>query len=481
MGSLTYRHNFTGETGYVIAVPKKTTAPLADVICIIDGVAAQTRKAYTAPHSEVSLLIEGLDNVWYTLKFYRSSDGTTLDEEILTLAGNALRDSVYDTTRYEYVVNRGYTNLSPVNTGVQVWADPVTSDKGIRDGRLLNQVYFVNRRGVGDLLTAEITDRSDAGGGWDFADTSTTMEDAEVFFVTVVNRVDAPPVSGSGSTDYNNVVTLTADLNFDPSLHNARVLISNWSASIGKLTMPNLSLLPDCKFKLTTHGGTQSFVGIQFDVGDTVKFRKQNFNVLWLGSAEEIEIIIKSNIAYVAFYSGDYDKVGQRIWGDVVGGVTPELNVLKRDGTQFSQSAQPRLMQWIDTYAVATVTETQWASSTNVTLPDGTTIAVFPYKRFFARDDVSSPKKIRVPNDLGMFMRALSVATGDVSRETQGPGSYQHDSVGPYIDTQGAHGNVDTSPLDTYTGGVFHFKKKLQQNAGESRGKNTGMWPLLKV
>jgi signal peptidase I len=470
MPSLPINHNFFGETGFIIMVPKKSTAPLADVSCTIDGVAAQTRKAYPAPHAQTSLLIENLDPVWYVIHFYRSADGTTLDEEILTVAGNALTGSVYQTTRYEYVVNRGYDNTAPVATGSEVWADPVTDDTGIRDERLLNQVYFVNRRGIGDLLSSEITDRSDVGGGWDFTDPGTTMNDGEVFIVTVINRVDAPPTTGG--SDYNEVVILSADIDFDPSLHNAKILIANWAADIGILTIPNLSLLPDCKFKLTTHGGTQSFVGIQFDTGDTIEFRKSDLNVLWIGSGEEMEIIFKDNVPY-ALYSGDYDKVGQRIWGDSL----TELNAVKRDGTQYLQSALPRLMQWIDEYSITTITETLWASSVNVTKPDGTTVAVFPYKGFYARDDGAG--KIRVPDDRDKSMRSLLSDSGDTKRVTQGAGSYQHDSVGPYTDVQGAHGTTDTA--DTYNGGAFKFKTFLQNTAGETRGKNTGMQPLLKI
>lgn len=473
MPSLPINHNFFGETGFLICIPKKSTAPLADVSCIIDGVAAQTRKSYPAPHSQTSLLIEGLDAVWYIIHFYRSSDGTTLDEELLTVAGNALTGSVYQTTRYEYVVNRGYNNTAPVATGSEVWADPVTDDHGIRDERLLNQLYFVSRRGVGDLLSSEIVDRSDVGGGLDFADLATTLNDGEVLFVTVVNRVDAPPNSGSSSSDYNEVVIVTGDIDFDPALHNAKILIANWAADIGILSIPNLSLLPDCKFKLTTHGGSQSFVGIQFDTGDTIEFRKSDLNVLWIGSGEQIEIVIKNNVAYALYPGGDYDRVGQRIWGDSL----TELNAVKRDGTQYLQSAMPRLMQWIDEYGVATITETLWASSVNVTLPNGSTVAVLPYKGFYARNDVAGT--IRVPDDRDRSIRGLFADTGDTKRVTQGAGGYQHDSVGPYIDTQGAHGTTDT--VDTYTGGAFKFKTFMQNPTGETTGRNIGMQPLLKI
>lgn len=488
MGSLTGSHNFTGETNYIIMVPKKSTAPLSDVICTIDGVAAQTRKVYAAPHSQRSFLIEGLDPVWYIIKFYRSVGGVALDEEILTLAGNALTGALYPITKYEYVVNRGYDNTAPVATGSEVWADPSEGDTGIRDERLLNKTYWIEERGTGSLRTDEITDRSDAGGGFDFSAAliadGKVMNDGATYIATVIERVDAAPTSGGGSSDYNDIVILTADIDFDPTLHASRVLISNWASDIGTLTMPNLSLLPDCKFKLQTHGGTQSFAAIQFDAGDTIEFRKSDLNVLYLGSGEEIEIIIKDNVAYIGDYDGDYDKVGQRVWGDA----DTELNAVIRNGTQYTQASQPRLMQWIDEYGIVTISEgtgaTQWGYSTSL---DGETI--FPNKGKFARDDVGGT--IRVPDDRDRTMIALKNTDGttDSLRQAQGAGGFQKNTFKAHSHRlRGSYG------YGNYSGGGNTFWRSpnsaapyedvdLMEDTGgdKTRMDNTGMLPLLKV
>jgi hypothetical protein len=488
MSSLTISHNFSGETGFIIAKPVKSTAPLSDVICIIDGVAAQTRKVYPAPHSQRSMLIEGLDPVWYLIKFYRSVDGIALDEEILTLAGNALVDSLYPITKYEYVVNRGHDNTTPVSTGPEVWADPVEGDIGIRDERLAGQVYWIEERGTGQLRTDEITDRTDDGGGFDFEATlvagGKVMNDGATYIATVIERVDAAPTSGTGSSDYNSIVILTADLDFDPNIHSGRVLVANWSSDLGVLTMPNLSLLPDCKFKLQTHGGTQSYATIQFDAGDAIEFRKSDMNALHLGSGEEIEIIIKDNAAYVGQYSGDYPFVGQRIWGDA----NTELNAVLRNGTQYTQASKPRLMQWIDEYGVPTISEgtgaAQWGYSVVV---DGETI--FPNKGKFARDDVGGT--IRVPDDRDRTMMALKNTDGssDATRQSQGSGSFQKNTFKSHT-----HRSKDGFGYGNYSGGSNPFSRYRDpsdpfQSAGlieatgddKTRMDNTGMLPLLKI
>lgn len=492
MSSLTISHNFAGETGYIIAVPKKSTAPLSDVICIIDGVAAQTRKVYPAPHSQESMLIEGLDPVWYLIKFYRSVDGIALDEEILTLAGNALVDSLFPITRYEYVVNRGYNNTAPVATGSEVWADPAAGDTGIRDERLLNKTYWIEERGTASLRTDEIVDRSDIGGGFDFSATlisgGKVMNDEATYIATVIERVDAAPTSGTGSSDYNSVVILTANLDFDPNIHSGRVLVANWASGIGVLTMPNLSLLPDCKFKLQTHGGTQSYATIQLDSGDTIEFRKSDLNALHLGSGEEIEIIIKDNVAYVGQYSGDYQRVGERIWGDV----NTELNTVVRDGTQYDQADMPRLMQWIDEYAIPTIAEgtgaTQWSYSV---VADGETI--YPNKGKFARDDVGGT--IRVPDDRDRAMMALKNTDGssDSERASQGPGGFQQNKFRQHYHQTGTETHT---PAEFRRGTVHSIRAwggTITTNFASStddastgggtktRMDNTGMLPLLKV
>lgn len=419
MGQLTISHNFSGELNFIVGVPKLTTAPLADVICTIDGVTGQTRIAYAFPHSQVSLLIENLQNAWYTVKFYRSADGTSLDEELLTLAGNALADSVFPIIKYDYVVGRG-----DADSGVdETWHDPIAGDHGIRDERLLNKVYWVEERGTGTLLPVEIVDRSDDGGGFDFADTDKIFNDGGVYFVTVIEREDGTASAGpSGSSDYNDILILAADQDYDPVTMGSKLLIANWGTTVGALDIPNFSLVADSKFKLQTHGGSQRNVIIQLDAGNTVQFRGAVVNKIILGKGEMIECLFKSNVMYILDYDGDYARVGRRVYADMA-----ELNSLPLDGTQYQQADYPRLVEYVNNLPGGQiVSEVTWAS---VVVIDG--VNKTPYKGFYAVEGST----IRVPDERNMGTRTLktfdSVDASDTERVKNVPGGYQKDGIGP--------------------------------------------------
>lgn len=423
MGQLTIAHNFAGESGYVIAVPRLTTAPLADVICTIDGVTGQTRIAYAAPHSQESILIEDLQNAWYTIKFYRSADGVALDEELLTLAGNALADSVFPIIKYDYVVGRG-DDSSELD---EMWADPVQDDHGLRDERLLDKLYWVEERGTGTLLPVEIIDRSDDGGGFDFADPDKVFNDGGVYFVTTIERadgVDTGGVGAGGSSDYNDIVVLSADQDYDPVSMSAKLLIANWSSQVGTLDIPNFSLIPDSKFRLHTHGGTQRNVVLQLDVGQTVQFMGQAMNKVILGKSEQIEILFKSNAMYISFYSGDHARVGRRVFSDML-----EANSILLDGTRVTEANYPRLGWLLDQLpSNRIVSETTWAS---VVVIDG--VNKTPYKGFYTREGA----QIRVPDERNMGVRTLktfdSTDASDTQRHKNLPGGYQKDAIGPHV------------------------------------------------
>lgn len=472
-GNLKISHNFSGETGYVIMVPKKTTAPLADVVCTIDGVTNQTRKVYAAPHSQTSVLIENLFHEWYFIKFYRSLDGVSLDQEILTLAGNATSGAIYPITRFEYIVGRGEGEL-------YIWSDPIPGDVGLRDERLLNKTYWVEERGTGSLLqqnpSEEIIDRSDEGGGFDFVQEGKSFEAGGVYVVTMIEKVDLTGEGGGGGSDYNDILILDVNQDFDPATMNGKLLIAQFPGNIGLLNFPNLSTLADCKFKLQSHFAFQRYVKMQFDVGDSITFLNQDLNVLYLGRGEFIECLIRDNVIYVMGYDGEYRRLGLRVWAD-----KQELNSLLANGTQYNQSEYPRLMQFVDSLPSANVvSEATWASSQTI---NGKT--VYPNKGLFARDDVAG--KIRVPDMRNMHIRALKYldGTSDSERLINKPGGYQIDRVGPH-----RHNDVPKkiNDIDRGTNGansLFSLDDSDDtSNAGEgisadTRGENIGLIPLI--
>lgn len=280
-GRIEIKHNFASETDYVIITWRKTSNLLAEV----------GRHVYAAPHTEESLIIEGLDPVMFLVTPYRSADGVALDQIIPNqLAVDARTGSIFPITRKEYVVGTGGVN-------------PAADQGSLRDPDLLNKAYYVEERGTGSLSTTEITIRNDDGGGFDFTDVDKKFEDGRRYFIYIIERVDAPDLSGGNGNGYN-VVVITANTDFDPDIANS-LIVANFAGNKGKFTFGNLLTLPDCRMKFQTHGGNQIYLQIQLDVGDTINFQGEEKNVIYLAKGEELEIIIKENVMYVLSYSGN--------------------------------------------------------------------------------------------------------------------------------------------------------------------------------
>lgn len=495
-GRIELVHTFQGETNYVILRWYKTSAPLTSATGYVTGTGlgaqnatTRTNVVYPAPHIQESLLIEDLDPVMYLVKAFRSSDGVAMDSEIFTLACDAGANATYSTITYTYVVDRGEGDATPGS----VWNDPVDGDTQLRDERLNLQTYDVWQRMIGRLLPPSVSnnewiDRSDAGGGFDFNIPGKVFESGQVYWATVAITIAAPSSSSSVIGGFiDGVVPLTIDGDFDPDTMFNKLLYANFAGSGGaQLTFINVSVIPDGFFKVSTHGGNQKYLQLQFDSGDTIRYMSEDKNVIYLGKSEEISIFVKDNVFYVLDDTTGYRRLGQRIWGDKL-----ELNTLYRDGTQYNQSDYPRLMEFVDSLPVGNVvSEAVWASS--ITDANGQTI--YPNKGLFARDDGAG--KIRVPDDRNMFMRSLKYldATVDAERQINKPGGHQSHAFFKHnhtvASTNSNNSSSDTadvvrgtSPGTVNTKGGLGSGKTIGEtgNAIETRSENIGLIPLLCV
>lgn len=480
LGRIELRHTFLGETGFVIIRIYKTSAPLTQASFMVNGVTV-TQVIYPAPHAEESLLIEDIDPVMYDVKSYRSAGGVTPDSQIFTLACDAGARAAYQSTTFTYVVDRGESGTDPD------WSDPASGQVELRDERLLNGSYIIEKRGLGQLVpptetTPEYTDRSDAGGGFDLIAPYGDFEPQDTYFVTLQNRVDVTDSgsgSGSGSgAEVSDVFIIDTNQDFDSATMNGKLLYVDYAAAvIGVLTFPNLSLIADCSFKLHTHAGNQTFLQLQLDAGDTVRFYGEDKNVITLGKSEEISVMIRNNVMYVLNNDTGYKKLGQRIWGDKL-----EQNTLYRDGTTYTQAAHPRFVEFLDSLAGGQViTYAAWATD----------------KGKFARDDVAGT--FRVPDSRNQFIRALSSVTGvaDTERTTQGAGGKQANANKAHghgvATSNGAPSGSDTSdPVRATVAGSVNGQgtewtsgadtKTIRKSGGvESRPDNEGLLPLICV
>lgn len=482
MGNLKLRFNIQGETNYVIVRWFKNSSPLTQATGLVDGVLVD-QVVYPAPHSEESLLIDELDPVMHLVRWYRSIDGVNPDLELIKLSGDAGSRSEYSVTRFEYVVDRGYTNEVPVNTGTQVWSDPVSNTIELRDERLANGKYEVVEQGTGPLLESYYVDRTDDGGGFDWTVPDKVFQEGGVYFVYLHNRIDNVDGSGSGSgsgtgSSTGNIILIEDDEDFTGAMM-GKTLVASYSDFMKTLTIPNLLLVADGYVDIITHSlkeATQQYLKVQFDAGDTVDMLGDEYNIIYLGQGEDMRLQFKNNICYMLKVPKGYERLGQRIYGDVV-----EKNTVLRIGTQFTQPNQPRLMQWIDMKGVPTVSEATWAT---LVLSDGVNEQINRGK--FARNDVGDGT-IRVPDDRDTALISLKYtdATVDSERMSQGAGSFQQNRFKSH--THRHKGAYDSG----YDGGANNFLRGRTTNAFgnndfleatgglKTRMDNIGLLPLL--
>lgn len=423
-GFLNISHNFAGETDFIIVEWVKSTAQGTPVVGHVTGTGLggqndtdATEVNYPAPHVNEQLQVINLSEVWHIVRFWRSSDGVSKDVLLLILAGNARTGALFPITRLEYVVDR---EQGDPGGGVEhgdpgyVWADPDDGDTGLRDTRLLDAQYWVEERGTGSLLTDEITDRSDDGGGFDFVDPNKFMNSGAVYVVYLITRVDLPgddSLAGGGDED---IFILDSDQVYDPVTMGNRTLIADFATTVGTLTMPNLGALADTRFRVQTHGGLQRNVVIQLDAGDTVQFMSTAVNKITLGLGEEIEILVKDNIMYVLARFTGHHELGQVVWAYHNGSLR---NRLKADGTLLALADYPRVAELIASLpASSVVSEVTW--QTNFLFPDGQTIAINKGKW------MSDGTNFRPPDLRERMIKALAnLAGGGVA------GAYEHDAV----------------------------------------------------
>lgn len=483
-------HNFTGETGYVIIVPRKTTAPLADVVCTIDGVTMQTRKVYPFPHVQESMVVEGLDPVIYFFKCYRSADGVALDEQINVIAVNARTGAMQVLTRYEYVVDRG-------NSEVDVWADPATGEKGIGDTRLAGQQYYIEERGTGSFLETEIVNR--ALGGFDFADPEKEMENGGVYFAYVAKNVTLPDSSSTSSVGAMEILQLVANTTYDPVVHSNKILQAASAGAVLTLTLPALATLSDASFWLDSNAGTQRNFVLQLNAAETARFLGQDRNKIVLGKADSVFCQIKGNVLLLSNYSGEAKKRGQKIYSDVLllntfwlAGTGPH-NLIDFPGVQEIINALPggsiitSLATWNNTITDGGPTFnalTKYPNRGKWLVPgDGT--FYFPDAR----------KQFLRGLDYTLVGENLDAVTVDAHRDSQGPGGFQKQALDEHWHPSGTEGNpiakfmrnFGTELVRAWSGGAGTSDKNSTTNVnvnaqpGDTRPDNQADFLLIHI
>lgn len=408
-GFLNIGHGFAGESQFIVVDWVRSTAQGTPVPGAVTGTGLgaqdgtiQTQVFYPAPHVNEALQITELPEVWFLIRFWRSTDGISKDALLLELAGNARTGAVYPITRYEYVVDRG-------NGEPDVWDDPVSGTIELRDTRLAGANYWVEERGTGSFITGEIVDRTDVGGGFDLAIDGKTFDAGGVYVVYVITRIDLPGDDSGIDFGSEDILILTSDQDYDPITMNGKTLLSDFPGTVGILTMPNLLLLSNGKFTLDTNFGDQRNVILQLDVGDTVRFNGDDVNSIILGQNESIDFVIKNNVLYAIRPKTNHGKLGTFQYSY---NLLP--NTLPVDGSLLAHADYPRVEELLDSLPAGTVVnETTW--QTSIVESDGVT--VYPNKGKWMSDGIN----FRTPDLRNQTLKVLaSMIAGTVA------GTYDH-------------------------------------------------------
>lgn len=378
--------------------------------------------AFAFPYSAV-YTIDNITREVYIVQLWRSDDGSSLDQLIKDWNIDASLVNIIKFTTYQYEVDRGHSNTFPVSTGTEVWADPADGDDTLTDERLdgfTQEDMLVHEAGYGNKLNSAYTLLSGGGivltGGAKF-------NNGTGWFITVSGvdtvSVDPGPVGASGQ--YEGVEILSADQDFDDGttpLAN-KLVIANWAGSVGVIVFPDLALIADgTHVTFNTHGGSQKYLKLQFDVGDSVKFLNQNANVIYLAKCEKISLFFYDGVCYVTDYDGRALERGNIIYDyDSSRASESGAQVLADEATgELLEADYPGLYAQVDSMPAGKVNLGTGVGEWSYDSGGG----VYPNKRFFGIK-TTDPKKVRVPHLSGMVVKFGST-----------PGLYEKDDV--YVD-----------------------------------------------
>lgn len=288
--------SISGLSGNLIIRWVRAASPLAEV-----GRNA-TPSLITFPYDGVYVIID-LIPVVYIVQLWRSDDGTALSQLIKDWSIDASTGSGEASIQtYQYVVDRGWDNTTPENTGTEVWADPSDLDITLIDERLAGftkDQMIVHEAGFGNKLNNEYD--LEPGGGITLLG-GKTFDSSVAWFITVATVIsDAGNDSGvfSPLAKFAGIVSMTANADFDATHYN-RLVIANGSGTSLTETFPDLTLIPDdTHVTFNTHKGTQNYLLLQFDPGDTVSFMGQLVNIIYVPKCQIISLYFSVGVCYV--------------------------------------------------------------------------------------------------------------------------------------------------------------------------------------
>lgn len=414
--------NVSGYTGQLLIVWRETVAG--------NPTPPETGRssALAFPYDNV-YSIDNIKPVVHVVELWRSADGTTLTELIKSWNIDA---SLYNSIRfveYQYLVGRG---SSGGTLGTDYWEDPAAGDIELVDERLdgaTKDDLTIHEAGYGRKRQDEYDLR--AGGGITL-NYGKQFDDGVSWFISyyTVEQASATVVTSAFYTDVE-VVTADRDLYVDSTdnLYNKLVIV-NGAGSTVQIDFPDLALIPnDTRVTFNTHRGSQNYLILQLDAGDSVYFNGVARNVIYLAKGEELSLYFKDGACYVTSYYGNA-KIRGSVHADMDSSRHTDTGafLLADESTgELDADDYPGLYEFIEnlpaSHAVALGTGSgQWGQSVTVNTGKNNEAVTYPNKCKYGIDTVA--RTFRVPHLKNLSRRFVN--TGE------NPGRYQHDAVGKF-------------------------------------------------
>lgn len=317
MAKIFLRYNFSSVAQNVVVVWYANSAPNAEIDrWVLDDTTDHEKNGAHA--------ITGIAATMHTIKFYQSSDGSTLDT-LLPVTVN-IDASIYNEIileSYEYRVGRGQSDSTPG----KAWADPSDGDDTLNDERLAGiaiddyQSIIFEIQGFGKLQSDEF--EIVFTGGVKFFPDRKFNENERITLTRIILVAQQVP-EAEVVADLKRRPLKDADftggvINFDSTLYGKRCPVF-FTGQYCKIVFPDFALIPPgTLFEINTFQGSQFYCDLQFSSGDTVYFNGQNKNAIHLPKMEMIRLgwdvdqDTDEVVCYVDDYKGKADSRGQII------------------------------------------------------------------------------------------------------------------------------------------------------------------------
>lgn len=393
MGKIGLNITVSGFTGKLLIRWLEASAPLAEV---------GRSDAFDFPYDDV-YTINNLQPVVHIVQLWQSADGVALTQLIKQWEIDATLYNEIASSTYQYLVDRGNTNLSPVVTGTEVWADPANLDTELTDERLdgaAQSELVVHQAGYGNIMDYEYDLK--AGGGIILLN-GKTFDNGVAWFITYNRIITQQETESSVSvSEITDVEVIATDRDFyvdsTDNLYN-KLGIINGAGTTLTISFLDFSLIPNnTRATFNTHRGSQNYLVLQFDASDTIYFNGSLRNVIYLAKGEEIKLWWKDGVGYVVSYSGN-DKIRGQIVGDSQDRSTTSGAYLLADEATgvLNKADYPGLYEWL------------------LSLPPGVCIALASWttnKRKFGIDTVAFTFRVPHLDDMHRRFRTGSELPG---------------------------------------------------------------------